>query len=318
MGPAALAEAALHDGARHGMRARRDRRRGAAEGRLPGRSTPWAAPPTRRAAADRAAPGATPTHPKLTLVGKGVCFDTGGLDIKPRRRHAADEEGHGRRGQRAGRWRSWSMALKLPVRLHAADPGGGERHRRQRLPPGRRDHARAQGLHDRDRQHRRRGPRRSSCDALAYARRGQARPADRPGHADRRRARGARPAAAGAVLPRRRRLARELRRPRPGACTTRCGTCRCGSDYHARHRERHRRPRQHRPRRDGRRDQRGAVPRRSFVRRGAALAAPRPVRLEPEAARPAARSAREAQCLRALYALIAARFAPPSRRRRPR
>jgi leucyl aminopeptidase len=24
-----------------------------------------------------------PAHPKMTLVGKGVCFDTGGLDIKP-------------------------------------------------------------------------------------------------------------------------------------------------------------------------------------------------------------------------------------------
>jgi leucyl aminopeptidase len=24
-----------------------------------------------------------PTHPKLTLVGKGVCFDSGGLDLKP-------------------------------------------------------------------------------------------------------------------------------------------------------------------------------------------------------------------------------------------
>ena len=24
-----------------------------------------------------------PKHPKVTLVGKGVCFDTGGLDIKP-------------------------------------------------------------------------------------------------------------------------------------------------------------------------------------------------------------------------------------------
>jgi leucyl aminopeptidase len=24
-----------------------------------------------------------PTHPKITLIGKGVCFDTGGLDIKP-------------------------------------------------------------------------------------------------------------------------------------------------------------------------------------------------------------------------------------------
>src|SRR4029078_915023 len=26
-----------------------------------------------------------PSHPKVTLVGKGVCFDTGGLDLKPSR-----------------------------------------------------------------------------------------------------------------------------------------------------------------------------------------------------------------------------------------
>ena len=36
------------------------------------------------------------TAPEVTLVGKGVCFDTGGLDIKPRD-GCADEEGHGRR-----------------------------------------------------------------------------------------------------------------------------------------------------------------------------------------------------------------------------
>ncbi|HQC72801.1 MAG TPA: leucyl aminopeptidase family protein, partial [Candidatus Competibacteraceae bacterium] len=24
-----------------------------------------------------------PAHPKVTLIGKGVCFDTGGLDLKP-------------------------------------------------------------------------------------------------------------------------------------------------------------------------------------------------------------------------------------------
>ena len=40
--------------------------------------------------------------PRIAIVGKGVCFDTGGLDIKPARRHADDEEGHGRRGPRAG------------------------------------------------------------------------------------------------------------------------------------------------------------------------------------------------------------------------
>ena len=39
--------------------------------------------------------------PKVTLVGKGVTFDTGGLDIKPASRHGAHEEGHGRRGDGA-------------------------------------------------------------------------------------------------------------------------------------------------------------------------------------------------------------------------
>ena len=39
--------------------------------------------------------------PKVTLVGKGVCFDTGGLDIKPASGMLHHEEGHGRRGQRA-------------------------------------------------------------------------------------------------------------------------------------------------------------------------------------------------------------------------
>ena len=33
--------------------------------------------------------GRSPAHPKVTLVGKGVCFDTGGLDIKPDSAHAA-------------------------------------------------------------------------------------------------------------------------------------------------------------------------------------------------------------------------------------
>ena len=38
--------------------------------------------PRARAASDRLAWG-NATAPKITLVGKGVCFDTGGLDIKP-------------------------------------------------------------------------------------------------------------------------------------------------------------------------------------------------------------------------------------------
>ena len=38
----------------------------------------------------------------MTLVGKGVCFDSGGLDIKPEASMLTDEEGHGRRRDRAG------------------------------------------------------------------------------------------------------------------------------------------------------------------------------------------------------------------------
>ena len=40
--------------------------------------------------------------PKVTLVGKGVCFDTGGLDIKPSSGMDPDEEGYGRGGDGAG------------------------------------------------------------------------------------------------------------------------------------------------------------------------------------------------------------------------
>ena len=41
--------------------------------------------------------------PHLALVGKGITFDSGGLSIKTGRRHADDEDGHGRRGRRASR-----------------------------------------------------------------------------------------------------------------------------------------------------------------------------------------------------------------------
>jgi leucyl aminopeptidase len=40
--------------------------------------------------------------PLLTLVGKGVCFDTGGSEPQARRVDGADEKGHGRGSQRAG------------------------------------------------------------------------------------------------------------------------------------------------------------------------------------------------------------------------
>ena len=37
-----------------------------------------------------------PNRPRITLVGKGVCFDTGGLNHETRRVHGVDEKGHGR------------------------------------------------------------------------------------------------------------------------------------------------------------------------------------------------------------------------------
>ena len=63
-------------------------------------------------------------------------------------RHAADEEGHGRRGARAGAGRDGHGA-GLPVRLRAADPGGRERHLRRRLPAGRRAAPRARASRSR-------------------------------------------------------------------------------------------------------------------------------------------------------------------------
>ncbi len=46
----------------------------------------------------------------MTLVGKGVCFDTGGLDLKPASGMLDDEEGHGRRRRRCWRWPRMVMA----------------------------------------------------------------------------------------------------------------------------------------------------------------------------------------------------------------
>ena len=60
--------------------------------------------------------------PKVTLVGKGVVFDTGGLDIKPRQRHGIDEEGHGRRRDGARPWPVWSWKHELDIRLRVMIP----------------------------------------------------------------------------------------------------------------------------------------------------------------------------------------------------
>lgn len=62
-----------------------------------------------------------PKHPKLTLVGKGVCFDTGGLNIKPTASMALMKKDMGGAAHVLGLARM-IMALGLPVRLRVLVP----------------------------------------------------------------------------------------------------------------------------------------------------------------------------------------------------
>ena len=62
-----------------------------------------------------------PTAPKVTLVGKGVCFDTGGLDIKPSSNMLLMKKDMGGAAVMLGLARC-IMALKLPVRLRLLVP----------------------------------------------------------------------------------------------------------------------------------------------------------------------------------------------------
>lgn len=57
-----------------------------------------------------------PKHPKLTLVGKGVCFDTGGLDLKPSAGMLLMKKDMGGAAIVLG-LAAAIMAMKLPVRL---------------------------------------------------------------------------------------------------------------------------------------------------------------------------------------------------------
>ncbi len=62
-----------------------------------------------------------PGAPKVTLVGKGVCFDTGGLDIKPSSGMLMMKKDMGGAGLMLGLARA-VMALGLPVRLRLLIP----------------------------------------------------------------------------------------------------------------------------------------------------------------------------------------------------
>ena len=101
-------------------------------------------------------PGGRAGAAMVTLVGKGICFDTGGLDIKPASGMLHHEEGHGRGGRGAGARAHGDGGQARPAPAHP-DPGRRQQHCRQRLPPRR--CADQQGRpYRRDRQHRRRGP----------------------------------------------------------------------------------------------------------------------------------------------------------------
>lgn len=62
-----------------------------------------------------------PKHPKVTLVGKGVCFDTGGLDLKPSQYMALMKKDMGGAAHALGVARL-VMGMKLPVRLRVLIP----------------------------------------------------------------------------------------------------------------------------------------------------------------------------------------------------
>jgi leucyl aminopeptidase len=62
-----------------------------------------------------------PAHPKVTLVGKGVCFDTGGLDIKPSAGMALMKKDMGGAACVLG-LAQLVMASQLPVRLRVLVP----------------------------------------------------------------------------------------------------------------------------------------------------------------------------------------------------
>ncbi|GJM06839.1 MAG: cytosol aminopeptidase [marine bacterium B5-7] len=61
------------------------------------------------------------THPRLTIIGKGVCFDTGGLDIKPASGMLTMKKDMGGAAH-ALALSQWIMQEKLPVRLRTIVP----------------------------------------------------------------------------------------------------------------------------------------------------------------------------------------------------
>ena len=141
------------------------------------------------------------SDPKITLVGKGVTFDTGGLDIKPSAGMLLMKKDMGGAANVLGLAHA-IMDAKLKVRLRVLIPVVENAISAIGLPP-RRYPAVALRPDRRDRQHRCRGPADSRRCADAW-RRGEPRTDARHGDADRRGAHGAWPRSAAALFDRRR------------------------------------------------------------------------------------------------------------------
>ena len=181
----------------------------------------------RAAAADRPHLGQGRRAPRVTLVGKGICFDTGGLDIKPASGMLMMKKDMG--GAAAAlALAHMIMASKLDVRLRVLIPAAENSVAGNAFRPGDvLDEPRGQD--GGDRQHR--------CGRAAGAgrcagagRRGAARHARELRHADGCGARGAGAGAAAALYRRRRACRRRLPR-RAIASAIRCGACRSGRGY---------------------------------------------------------------------------------------
>ena len=129
-----------------------------------------------------------PAHPKVTLVGKGVCFDTGGLDLKPSSGMLIMKKDMGGAANVLA-LAQMVMDAKLKVRLRVLIPAvenavAGNAFRPLDIFKSRK------GLDRGDRQHRRRGAAGAGRCAGAGGRR-EAGPAGRPRHPDGRGAGGA-------------------------------------------------------------------------------------------------------------------------------
>ena len=163
LGPAELAAAARALAERHGAEFREWVGEELLAGNFPrhpcGRARQRAGTAPHRDPMDAAGcPGAAGL-PRLVLIGKGVCFDSGGLDIKPGSGMALMKKDMG------GAAVALALAHMLMGARHSSAaprprPGGRKCHQRQRV-PARRRAGDAQGAYRRGREHGCRGPARA-------------------------------------------------------------------------------------------------------------------------------------------------------------